>query len=192
MEWRNRRIIAWLPDEALQCSLQNQAETLSRRCVLDSYWERTRGRHSVVANEIACNHRVQRGATTLHWTIDLTNLRNDYLLAIFNTKSCTTYGPSKCLVWAAAEGDLISCGKFQRNRNEGDPNNVGEVARNGNQKILFRKRVTRLSRSPRSWSITRRHQQGRYPTRSAKNQGAQSKKWATLRTLRTTNLVKQS
>ena len=49
-------------------SSQNRMEALSTRFLLDSSWE-TRERHSVLANEIACNHHRQYGATCIERVI---------------------------------------------------------------------------------------------------------------------------
>ena len=59
------------------------------------YWihlgKAQRGRHIVLANQIACNHHIQHGATWLCWTCDLTTRWKNDLPAILDTEACSTY-----------------------------------------------------------------------------------------------------
>ena len=47
---------------------KSKVEALSRRSLLDPLGEGTRDKHSLLANGITCNHRLQHCATKLHQT----------------------------------------------------------------------------------------------------------------------------
>ena len=147
-EEEERRILLWWPHETQRSSLQNRVDTLPRRCLLDSSWDGTGEKHSVLANPIACNHRLQHYTTRLYLSNEWPHNAEKWLF----TCDLLHHDLHHALQ------HLRSCWKLQQDRHDGEHEIVQGAA---DASTVSSKKKTRFrSISESSWSITRRHLQG--------------------------------